>query len=540
MTFHSLLLSLFTNRADYSSDIQSMRLRHQVLSMIYMNINAAITVTLLDILAWTTIRPPNPFHLTAFTVPLALVSLLCLRCGKIKSSCDTAAIYLYSANLFLSDFGREPLIGIIGLLGVIVLNFFIARSVQVFVKGLVFGILLLGFHIWKALEMIQASSGDAESKSMMIVLTTGIMIFFCISGVLTIQKQTESSLWEMAHINYARSEVLTNEVVQASKAKDVFVSSLSHEIRNPLNSLKGSIDYLLVVVTCPDQLNILRSAKVGCEILHNLANNVLDAAKLQADKMEILYSEASFTEALNRMLMINTENFRSKNITMKMQVDKKLPENLRIDPSRLLQVMMNLVSNALKFTPVGGKITLNINWYPLETDKEKLLLLESVNISKTPLQYLNRREDIEGPEAAETSSMNELNLVDLQKRSKNFESYQTLEFEGIEKADSLIHAFSEHEPWTTNYFNSIYHNNNAGYLKVQVSDSGSGIAEEHIPKLFEMFVQAHQSVNVMHGGTGLGLWICKQLCRKMGGDIKLYSEIQTGTNVVFYVPVNDL
>ena len=77
-----------------------------------------------------------------------------------------------------------------------------------------------------------------------------------------------------------------------------------------------------------------------------------------------------------------------------------------------------------------------------------------------------------------------------------------------------------------------------GFLQIQVTDTGRGIPPEDISKLFGMFIQVH-GTSIAYHGTGLGLWICKQLCNKMGGDIKVYSELNQGTSFVFYIPVNN-
>jgi CheY-like chemotaxis protein len=76
-----------------------------------------------------------------------------------------------------------------------------------------------------------------------------------------------------------------------------------------------------------------------------------------------------------------------------------------------------------------------------------------------------------------------------------------------------------------------------GYLKVQVIDTGCGISANEIPKLFGMFEQATEHTRSVHGGSGLGLWICKQICQRMNGDITLYSEVNKGSSFVFYIPV---
>jgi len=69
-------------------------------------------------------------------------------------------------------------------------------------------------------------------------------------------------------------------------------------------------------------------------------------------------------------------------------------------------------------------------------------------------------------------------------------------------------------------------------------DNGCGIPQNEIPKLFQMFEQSSLHSRLVSGGTGLGLWICKQLCKKMGGDIAIYSKIKCGTSFVFYLPVS--
>ena len=99
------------------------------------------------------------------------------------------------------------------------------------------------------------------------------------------------------------------------------------------------------------------------------------------------------------------------------------------------------------------------------------------------------------------------------------------------------------EPWKINHLSSREQQDQeipkVGFIKVQVSDTGCGIPQDRIPRLFNMFEQAHQSVVNMHGGTGLGLWICRQICQKMGGDITLYSQVDQGTSFVFYIAVNN-
>jgi len=78
-----------------------------------------------------------------------------------------------------------------------------------------------------------------------------------------------------------------------------------------------------------------------------------------------------------------------------------------------------------------------------------------------------------------------------------------------------------------------------GFLQVQVLDSGRGIEQADVSKLFNMFAQLNHANSAQNGGTGLGLWICKQLCQKMGGDITMYSQQGRGTTTVFYIPIDN-
>ena len=148
------------------------------------------------------------------------------------------------------------------------------------------------------------------------------------------KRKLELALWMTVEFKHARSEALTQEAVQAAKSKDTFISTLSHEIRNPLNLIKGSIDYMMLVVENPQHLSMIKDGKLGCEILLNLVNNVLDAAKLRSDKMEISLSETRFAQIVENVLTVNSENIKTKNIDAQAFIDQDLPHTIRTDPSR--------------------------------------------------------------------------------------------------------------------------------------------------------------------------------------------------------------
>ena len=186
-------------------------------------------------------------------------------------------------------------------------------------------------------------------------MTTVIISSSCsialIAASCAIQRFIESSLVNVAESNYTRSENLTKEIVTAFEAQEKLLFSLSHEIRNPLTSMVGSIDYLLSSVKSNEELKILKNAKLSSEVLLNLLSNILDAAKLKSDKVEICNKKTDIEEVIRKVLSINSERLKSSEIFARASIGSNVPKNLWVDPSRLLQILINLITNALKFTP---------------------------------------------------------------------------------------------------------------------------------------------------------------------------------------------
>ena len=117
---------------------------------------------------------------------------------------------------------------------------------------------------------------------------------------------------------------------------------------------------------------MLKHAKLSGEILLNLVNNVLDAAKLKSEKMEVSYTETNVGSIIEKVFLINSERIQKLKLTAEVYISDSIPSTLWIDPSRLLQIMMNLTSNALKFTEKRGNIKMYIDWCPIDETYEKL------------------------------------------------------------------------------------------------------------------------------------------------------------------------
>lgn len=230
---------------------------------------------------------------------------------------------------------------------------------------------------------------------------------------------------------------------EAVKAKQQFLSNMSHEIRTPMNGIIGFTKVLLKTDLTAKQKEYLRAIKVSGDALIVLINDILDLAKVDAGKMVFEQIPFKISLSISAMLHLFEPKIHEKNLKLTKVYDHKIPDVLLGDPVRLHQIIMNLVSNAVKFTS-KGEITVT-----------------------TKLLYEDEHE-------------------------------ATVEF--------------------------------------SVSDSGIGIPDSKIEKIFENFQQASSGTSRLYGGTGLGLAIVKQLIEPQGGTIRVTSKINEGTTFSFTLP----
>jgi two-component system, sensor histidine kinase and response regulator len=181
------------------------------------------------------------------------------------------------------------------------------------------------------------------------------------------QSQLEGTAEELARLNKSlnrevaerkRAEAELAEsrdlALRATEVKSQFLANMSHEIRTPLNGVIGMIGLLQTTRLDDRQADFLGTAASSAESLLTIINNILDISKIEAGKMVL--AEEDFD--LGRLLRETVELFRAqasrKGVALSLTLDSDLPLHLRGDPGRLRQVVMNLVSNAVKFTQRGG------------------------------------------------------------------------------------------------------------------------------------------------------------------------------------------
>ena len=231
---------------------------------------------------------------------------------------------------------------------------------------------------------------------------------------------------------------------EANRAKSDFLANMSHEIRTPMNAIVGMCELIL-----RDQ-DISENVRESCfniqssgRSLLSIINDILDFSKIESGKMELIESEFNIASRLNDVINMTMTRKGDKKIEVMVHADPDIPCGIIGDEVRIRQIMINLMTNAVKFTHTGA-VTLKV--------------------------------------------------------SRSVQEY------GIN-------------------------------LKISVEDSGIGITEENLEKLFSSFQQVDTRKNRSIEGTGLGLAISKRLAAQMGGFINVSSVYGQGSVFSFVIPL---
>jgi len=180
-----------------------------------------------------------------------------------------------------------------------------------------------------------------------------IEIVIGVNQDITAQKEQEASL------NKAKLEA-----ENASKFKSDFLANMSHEIRTPMNGILGFLEQLAKTETQAQRIEKFDIIKNSGEQLLHIINDILDFSKIESGKMDIEYFPCNIRKAIDNSFSIFTELASKKNINLEYSIDENIPECILADRTRIQQIGFNLMSNAIKFTPDGGVVTLTAKYTP--------------------------------------------------------------------------------------------------------------------------------------------------------------------------------
>ncbi|PHS02596.1 MAG: hypothetical protein COA78_20805 [Blastopirellula sp.] len=233
----------------------------------------------------------------------------------------------------------------------------------------------------------------------------------------------------------------------ATQSKSEFLANMSHEIRTPMTAILGFADIVLGNVKDPENIEGLKTVQRNGHYLLKIINDILDLSKIESGKLNVEKIECSPVQILADVASLMRVRCSAKGIELHVEFEGEIPETIQSDPTRLRQILINLVGNAIKFTEVGQvRIVVRL------TDR----------------------------------------------------------------------------------------NTQASKLQFDIIDTGIGMNEHQVEKLFQPFVQADTSTTRKFGGTGLGLAISKRLAEKLNGSITLKSKLQEGSTFRLSVETGSL
>lgn len=261
----------------------------------------------------------------------------------------------------------------------------------------------------------------------------------------------------------AELEQANERLKELDRLKSMFIASMSHELRTPLNSVIGFSSILMKdwVGTLNDEQKNMSSIilKAGKHLL-SLINDVIDVSKIEAGMIDIHHDDFDIDDVITDAVESLAKEIEGKGLDLQVQT---IHQQMHSDRGRLLQCILNLLSNAAKFTDKGS--------------------------------------------------------ITVQTRIVNSEQY-SVNSKKLNTDDNLL---------TTDI----------DFVEISVSDTGIGIQEEDIPKLFQAFVRLETPLKVVIPGTGLGLYLTRKLVTEvLQGDITVESEYGKGSRFIIKIPIS--
>jgi signal transduction histidine kinase len=303
----------------------------------------------------------------------------------------------------------------------------------------------------------------------------------------------------------AELERLSAELFYANRSKSEFLANVSHELRTPLNAVVGFAELLQEGVygeLTPRQAGPVQRIAASANHLRHLVDQILDLAKIAAGRLDV-HPELMVLRPFVLDVAGEMESLvREKGLTLSVGVPASLPK-LRSDPLHVRQVLVNLLGNAVKFTPSGGRVTVRAS-------------LVQAPVSTTPFpKPAAARLDGAGPAAP--TALNGAGAA------------------GVRTLAAAVQRLRRRLP-TERRSGPVPV---AEWVALQVVDTGAGIAPEHQARIFDEFEQlGPRTGDSAVRGTGLGLAISRRLAHLLDGELTLESVVGEGSTFTLWLPVD--
>ncbi|EPO5778197.1 ATP-binding protein [Vibrio harveyi] len=178
----------------------------------------------------------------------------------------------------------------------------------------------------------------------------------------------------MEEQNRQTEEILQTKesAISANRAKSVFLASMSHEIRTPLNGIIGMTEILSQSELSDHQKEVLTDIDTSSHTLLTLLNDILDLSKIESGHLQLSLIETDIREVVYQSMILFQSKATSKQLELNINLDERIPARIKVDDHRIKQIVMNLVSNAVKFTEKGC-INVDVDYQESTTQKSVFL-----------------------------------------------------------------------------------------------------------------------------------------------------------------------
>ena len=187
-----------------------------------------------------------------------------------------------------------------------------------------------------------------------------------------------------------KNEAHKQELELLSKSKDTFFASMSHEIRTPINSIVGLNELILREDPSEEIQNYAKNIQNACKMLLSLVNDILDLSQLEISKMKLAEEEYRVYDMFHEVVDIMKVRMNDKKLKFLLDIDSSLPSRLQGDERRIKQILLNILSNAVKYTSEGS-VTLTCKHEMLEDGRANIIISVAdtgIGIRKEDLDYL--------------------------------------------------------------------------------------------------------------------------------------------------------